>query len=341
MNRNVSWILVGISLVLILIIQYLIHVPATFVPYLAIATLLLSFFVISKASDYTIYSINDYAKKTKLPHFLVGFVILSIVTVLPDLFTGFFSFKSGHSDIILGDVLTATLVDLFLLIGLVAVIVKKLPVHLEELKGSTLWLIFGLAFLPLLCFIDKRLSLPEGILLLVTFSVYLMYIARKEVQASHIIKSLAFRTIWKDILIFGLNIGTIILGARYAVASSEALAQGFGISTFIMGFIFIALGNSLPEIVFTIKMARMGVTNMGLGNSFGSILVNLLVVWGASALVGTIIIPTFFIYFYLALLGAMIGVILLVQRNRFLNRTHGLILLGTYLLFTLVIILLT
>lgn len=334
MNQNLSWILVGISLTAILVSQYLLHLPAAFIPYIAILTFLLSVFIILKSSDYAVYSMEDYAKKTRLPHFLVGFVILALITVLPDVFTGIFAAKTGQSALILGDVLTANLVDVLLLIGIVAIIVKKVPIKDPELKGSTLWLILVAAVVPLLCFLDHKLSAIEAILLLLLFSFYLIYITRREVKVSHIVKSVAFRSIWKDIFIFGANIATLILGAKYLIASSGIIADSFGISSFVMGLIFVAIGNSIGEIVFTTKMALRGVTDMGLGNSFGSILVNIMVVWGISALIRPIYVTTAFIISYAILLAILSGVILLVQKNTYLTRKHGIILVVVYVVFT-------
>lgn len=335
MNQNLSWILVGISLTAILVSQYLLHLPAAFIPYIAILTFLLSIFIILKSSDYAVYSMEDYSKKTRLPHFLIGFVILAIITGLKDTFTGVFAAQSGQSGLILGDVLTANLVDAVLLVGVVAIILKKLPLKDPELKSSTLWVILGAAALPLLCFLDHELSKVEAILMLIVFGFYLIYVTRREVKVSHIVKSVAFRSIWKDIIIFGGNTTTLILGAKYLAQSAGIIASGFGISPFIIGLLFVAIGNSLAEIIFTVKMALRGVSDMGLGNSFGSILVNILMVWGVSALIRPLQVSTMFIISYAVLLAILGGVILLVQKNAYLTRKQGIILVVVFVVFTL------
>ena len=336
LGKNLSWFLIGISIAAILGMQYLGKVTPGMIPFFAIITFLASIFIIVKSSDYTVYSMEDYSKKTKLPHFLVGFVILSIVTVFPDLFTGIFVSQAGHGEMILGDILTATLIDVVLLIGITAFIIKKVPINEPELKGSTPWLILGLMVLPLLMFIDGKLNQVEAILLLIGFASYLVFMTRRELKVSHIVKSIAFRSIWKDIFIFGINLGALILGARWMTLSAGIIAENFGISPFIIGFIFIAFGNSIAEIVFTTQMARKGESDMSLGNSFGSVLVNILVVWGVAALVRPLEVSKMFIYSYIALLVVMVGVIWLVQKNNYLTRKHGIILLVVYLLFTVI-----
>ncbi len=335
-GKNLSWSLIGISIAAILGMQYLGKITSGMIPFFAVITFLASIFIIVKSSDYTVYSMEDYSKQTRLPRFLVGFVILAIVTVFPDLFTGIFVSESGQGEIILGDILTATLIDVVLLIGITAFIIKKVPINEPELKGSTPWLILGLMMLPLLMFIDGKLNQVEAILLLVAFALYLMFITRAELKVSHIVKSIAFRSIWKDIFIFGVNLGALILGARWMALSAGIIADNFGISPFIIGFIFIAFGNSIAEIVFTTQMARKGESDMSLGNSFGSVLVNILVVWGVAALVRPLEVSSMFIYSYIALIVIMIGVIWLIQRNTYLTRKHGIILLLIYVLFTVI-----
>lgn len=335
-GKNLSWFLVGSSIAIILGMQYLGRVTPGMIPFFAIITFLASIFIIVKSSDYTVYSMEDYSKQTKLPRFLVGFVILAIVTVFPDLFTGIFVSQAGQGEIILGDILTATLIDVILLVAIIAIIIKKVPLNEPELKGSTPWLIFGLMAFPLLMFIDGTLDRAEAFLLLLAFALYLVFMTRRELKASHIVKSIAFRSIWKDIFIFGVNLGALILGARWMALSAGIIAENFGISPFLIGFIFIAFGNSIAEIVFTTQMARKGESEMSLGNSFGSVLVNILVAWGVAALVRPLEISTMFIYSYLALLIVMVGVIRLIQKNNYLTRRHGIILLLVYVLFTVI-----
>jgi cation:H+ antiporter len=335
MNQNLSWVMVGVSLAIILGLEYFAHIPGFLIPYFAVVTFALSIFVILKSCDNTVYSMEDYSKKTKLPPFLIGFVILAVVTALKDTFTGVFASKTGQGALILGDVLTAVLVDAVLLVGLVAIIMKKLPLKDPELKSSTLWIILAAATLPLLCFLDHELSQVEAILMLTVLGFYIIYITRKEVKVSHIAKSVAFKSIWKDIFIFGVNTTTLILGAKYMIESAQIITAGFHISSYIIGFIFVAFGNSLAEIIFTLKMAFHGVSDMGLGNSFGSILTNILLVWGVSALVSPLKVTTLFIASYAGLLAILGLVILLVRRNVYLTRKHGIILLAIYLIFTI------
>lgn len=335
MNQNLSWVLVGLSIIVLLIIQYTLKLSAAWIPVLAVITLLLSIFLVVKASDYTVSSIRDYAHKTRLPHFLVGFVIISLVTVLPDTFTGVFVSQAGMGQIIIGDALAALMIDLVLLVALAAIITKKLPLGEEELKGSTTWIILSLSFLPLLLFLDGELSRPEALLLLVVFAFYLTYITRKEVSASHIVKSVAFRSIWKDIIIFGVNVSVLILGARWLAESARIISDSFGLAPFLVGFLILAFGNSLPEIAFTVRMARKGVTEMSLGNSFGSVMVDIFVVWGIAALIRPLRFSTAMIATYAGMLVIIAGMVYLLKKKAYLTRKHGIILLGIYLVFAI------
>lgn len=335
MNKNLSWILVGLSIFILLVLQFFIIIPKSLIPLFAVITFALSIFIIAQASNYTIYSIQDYANKTRLPHFLVGFVILAIVTMFPDIFAGVFASQSNQGELIIGDILTGVLVGLMLLVAITAIIAKKVEIKEEEVKGSTPWLILGLALLPLLLFADGQLNRPEAILLLVVFGIYLLFITRKEVQMSHIVKSVAFRSIWQDIIIFGINLSVIILGARWLIISSQILAATFSLSPFVIGFILIAFGNSIPEIMFTVNMARKKVTDMSLGNAFGSVLVNVLLVWGIAALVRPLNFSHTLILSYVSVWLIMLGMTWMLHKKNYLTRREGIIMLVAYLVFTI------
>lgn len=336
MLKNLSWYIAVVLVGLLLLLQFVFPLPQKYLVISAFVAFGVAMFIIIKATDYMVDSITAYAHKWRMPSFLVGFVIISTATSFPDLSAGFFAALGGHGDLILGDVVSAVMVDLVLLTAISALILKKIPTGKEEFSGRVVWGLVGLAFLPLVFGRDGYFSRLEGGILLGVFAVYLIIMVIKEVRIAHIAKSIPFRKIWQEMVVFAFALAAILLAAQQVVASATFIAWTFRVPPFIVGLFLVALGTSMPEITFQIKMARKGAVDIGFGNSLGSLIVNTLLVTGLTALVRPFDFPLAgFLFSYVYMMAAVVLVVFLFKK-RFLTLRHGFMLLGLFVLFFVV-----
>ena len=103
-----------------------------------IVLILISLFIILKASDLVIYGITGYAKKLGLSKYLAGLVIVSIAASMPEVISSLSGLLSGHEEMMVGAILGNNMVHMALLVGVMAVVGRKMKFEstlLEKSKG--------------------------------------------------------------------------------------------------------------------------------------------------------------------------------------------------------------
>lgn len=333
MIKDLSWYLATLLVVLMVLFQFVIRLPRKFMIVNAFIAFGVALFIVVKATDYLVDSVSGYADKFKLPRFLVGFVIISITTSFPDLSAGIFAAQAGHGDLILGDVVTSVMVGLALLTAIGAILLKSMPTGRGELSDKLVWLMVGLAVLPLILGLDGSFSRIDGGILLSIFFVYVGSIIVQQVRVANIVERIPFKDIWQDIVVFNMALVAILLASSYMVQSSIHIADTFKVPAFLVGLFLVALGNSAPEIAFQIKSAKSGVMDMGFGNSMGSLIVNTLLVTGTAALARPFTFPfKNFVFSYIYALIVVVVTIFLFKQKA-ISRKQGFVLLGLFVAF--------
>ncbi len=90
--------------------------------------------------------------------------------------------------------------------------------------------------------------------------------------------------IWS--LVFIASLAVLIKAADFFTDSAEKIGLHFKISPFIIGVTIVAFGTSLPEIATSIAAVLKNDSSMVIANVAGSNIANILLVLGASAIVG-------------------------------------------------------
>ena len=130
--------------------------------------------IVIKSSDYVVGSVSNYAKKMGLSDYLIGFLIVSVGTSLPELITAVTASSTNIGEggmLILGNVIGANLIDATLVLGIMAVVGRKIKVE-SKMISKTMFLILAIAMLPLMVSIDGTISQVDGCIMLGFFSYY-------------------------------------------------------------------------------------------------------------------------------------------------------------------------
>lgn len=93
-----------------------------------------------------------------------------------------------------------------------------------------------------------------------------------------------------NLLLFGLGIAALVVGAEALVRGSAGLASRFGISPLVIGLTVVAAGTSSPEATVSILAALGGKGELTLGNVVGSNILNVLLILGLAALVAPLVV---------------------------------------------------
>ncbi len=286
-------------------------------------------FVIMKSAGYAITAISNYAKTTGISDYLLGFIIVSIGTSLPEISTAIFASLSDKGALILGDVIGANIIDATIVLGMMAIVARKIKIK-DKMIGKTKIMNIALLLVPLFLGFDGVFSRFDGIILLLFFSLHIFMLARGEKKSSKIKKSIKFKAVWKDIAVFSFAIIALLVASRWLVESASIISETLNIPLFMVGIFLVAFGTTIPELTIEIKAALAKRTGIGFGDIFGSIITNILLVLGLASIIRPIIFDAHrFMFTSIFMLAAVTIATGFISRKE-INWKHGIILLFFY-----------
>jgi cation:H+ antiporter len=295
--------------------------------------------VLIKASDYFTDSAEKIGIYFGLPAFIIGVTIVAVGTSLPELLSSIFAVLSDSSEIVVGNVIGSNIANIFLVLGVAAIIAKKLEVT-YELVHVDLPMLIGSAFILAITIWDGVFTSLEAIICLLGLIIYVWYTIKvgKEHEATEKAvkkKKREEKKIfpWKELGIFLISMIFIFIGAKYTIESVINLSSILEIGKETIAITAVALGTSLPELVVSIQAARKGRAEMAVGNILGSNIFNSYAVMAIPAFVGTLVIPETILTF--ALPAMLIATLLyyFITQDRQITKWEGALLILFYVLF--------
>ena len=228
---------------------------------------ILSLALLVKAADWLVESSKKIALALKVSPFIVGVTIVAIGTSMPELVTAFASALKGATEIVVATVIGANVHNIFLVIGLAAILARRLMI-----KRSLIDLDLPLLAISTVIFLsvayDGEITWQDGLLLLITFLIYLAYtiVERKgekgevegivEVIPGDFEKILPKEKVeklnLKVFLFLMLGVIGLVIGAKYTIESALQLANLLKLLPSVIAFVGIAFGTSFPELLVSV-----------------------------------------------------------------------------------------
>lgn len=299
--------------------------------FLWIVVFVFSLALLIKSSDFFVGAAESIGLKAGLSPFITGVLIVGIGTSLPELGSSIAAVAGGATEIVIGNVLGSNITNIFLVLGIAAVIGKNFTIKHDLLKIDIPFLLAATLLLGLMI-LDGSFSRAEGILTILAFLIYILYNLKNGAEKNTNSKKKQ-KPGFKEILFIVLSPAGIFIGAKYTVDSVIFISAFFGIGSEIIALSAIALGTSLPEVLVTIAAARRGNPDLAVGNIIGSNIFNGLVVMGIPSLFSTLIIPPGILTFSLPVLIAAIFIFIFIIIDKKINSLEGGILLLFYIYF--------
>jgi len=301
--------------------------PLIFHSIIALASLI----ILAKSAGLVVYGISDYAKKLGVSDYLIGFLVVSIGTAIPELVASLTGALVNQGEIVFGTVLGSNLFKIPLL-GLILLIAKNIRIRENVGMNAPIVTLF-VTTLPLLLIIDGVLSKIEGAILIIAFLIYIARLWQGEGQLGKMEKKVELKKVWKDALIFILALVALLLSARFLVFSSISVSEILNISPYIIGLIVIGVGASAPEITIQIRSIFKHHQDIAFGNVLGSFVANSALVLGIVALIKPVYIKpsTIFVTSIFMIAGTLYTLIIMGKER--VNWKHGLVLISFYIVF--------
>lgn len=308
--------------------------------YIWIAVFVGSLIVLIKASNYFTDSAEKIGLYFGLPVFIVGVTIVAIGTSLPELISSIFAVFRGYPEIVVGNVVGSNITNIFLILGITAIIGKKLKITYEIIHVD-LPILVGSAFLFAVTIYDGVLTLIEALLLISGIIIYFFYttssekihkdVEIKKEMKGELIKKKKLEA--KTIIMLVLSAFFIFVGAKYTIEAVINLSEILNLGKEIIAISAVALGTSLPELTVSIVAARKGKPEIAVGNILGSNIFNTFVVMGVPALFGALIIPQSIISFGLPMMLIATLLFFLITHEKVITKWEGYMLLLFYVFF--------
>jgi len=282
--------------------------------YLWIFLLILGLVLLVKGADWFVGGAAGIAEKCKVPALIIGLTVVAFGTSAPELAVSVTSAIQHSTDISVGNVVGSNIANIFLILG-VSALIRKLPVQKDSLKVDLPVLLFASALLVGLGVWGRAIQWWDGLILLAVMAAYMtvrLVQAGKVVKAEKL-KAAAMRAegldpepkktdekppktkagawfrkmqekLWFLILLTVIGLAMVVGGGTLFVDGAKYIARAAGVSERIIALTIVAIGTSLPELVTSVMAALKGETDIAVGNIIGSNIFNILLILGVSSL---------------------------------------------------------
>jgi len=302
-----------------------------------------AFTVLSKCASLFVETAVAIADRMKIPRLVIGIVLVSLATTMPELTVSVLSAARGKPEIALGNAIGSVICDDGVALALAGLFsaapIAVLPNTLNTI-GIFLIVIEVVAFLFVA--FDGVLSRVEGVVLVAFFVLYVAYLYRQhkagsmEQEIESEIPASKIRG-WHPFLIFAAfasAIAGLIVSSEFIVTSAVSIARFWKIPEAVIGSTLIALGTSVPEIATCIVAARKGHGAIAVGNILGADVLNICWIAGASAIVNDLTVSMRTVYYMFPAMFIIVGSMLLMLRAGYrLTRAKSLVLFGLYIVY--------
>ena len=338
-----------------------------------------SVWILIRGADLLVEGAAGIAYRFGLSKIIIGATIVSLGTTSPEAAVSVMAAWEGKSGLALGNAVGSVIADTGLIFGLGCAL-TVLPADAFVLNRQGWLKIGTGFLLAAICYVlwlmhgpAAQLGRPVGILLLLLLVGYL-YVsvrwsrihphgepfvtavtedARIEDEVTTVVsdEELRRRRLPQLLLMLIAGLVLVVFSSRFLIGSVTVLADRWGLSQIVIAATLVALGTSLPELVVGMTAVFKGHKELLVGNVIGADILNVLFVIGASAAATPL--PLFdptarlpHIFLVLHLPAMLIMLVLFLAYIRAANRTgsfkrwYGLPLLGLYVLYVVVLLIL-
>ncbi|MEM1564012.1 MAG: hypothetical protein QW161_05005 [Candidatus Bathyarchaeia archaeon] len=238
--------------------------------------------VLATASFFAIKHIEDFMEIIRLSEVAAGFVILAIMTCMPEITVAVFSVQHGTAGISIGDILGSHLFNIGVVVGLLAASGSLKKCGTEALV-ELIDLLFLASIIPLFLVVFKAISSILGVILIIIFVLSFYRVSRKRRPPTFdSVKERHVEEKKPHIILVKILIATafVVLSARITILSAIEIIKLVGISQPEIGAKVVAVGTSLPELAFGLIALKRRRVHLALGDAIGANLTTITLVLG-------------------------------------------------------------
>ena len=304
--------------------------------------LIVGFVLLIKGADFFVEGSSAVAKRLRIPSMIIGMTIVAMGTSLPECAVSVTASLTGNNSLAISNAVGSNIFNLLVVCGVCTLFVP-LAVQKSTLQKEFPLSIFCAGLLLLLGYLGMTLGRIDGILFLIIFTGYLLWMIRSVKRARRTTTPDAISSIqeqvtshinllpaWKCLIFILGGMIAIKYGGDFVVDGASAIAVRLGLSQTLIGLTIIAMGTSLPELVTSIVAARKDEVDMALGNVIGSNIFNILLVLGVAAAISPVAFAWDNMIDIAVLIVISVITLIFAWTSKELNRKEGIIMLILY-----------
>lgn len=254
------------------------------------------FLIIKGATLATKYSF-EISKSYKISKYIVGFVVVAVISIIPETFISISSALSGVSSLGLGTLFGGNIADMTLVFAIIIFFAGRgIKIESKILKEN---LVFPfILFISIILGLDGYYSRWEGLALVIVGLIfyYLAFRNNKEEQIVPGVEIIEKKNRRKDVLFLISSMILLIIGAYFVVFSTVNLSSYLKVSSTVIGMILIGVGTTIPELFFCLSAVKKKHDSLAVGDILGTVLADATIVIGLLALIKPFYFPQKMVY---------------------------------------------
>lgn len=250
------------------------------------------FLVIGGSILATKYSVR-LANNFRLSKYIVGFIIVAVISILPETFISVNASLSGIPAFGLGTLFGSNITDLTLVFAVIIFLARRnIKIESRILNNN---IVYPFLFLiPLILGLEGYYSRTEGYALIITGITFYYFVFKNGVQEAPNIKNNKNR--FKNAAFLIGSMAILLIGAHYTVTSATSLANSLGLTPILVGMLIVGIGTTIPEMLFSVQAVRNHDDSLAVGDILGTVLADATIVVGILAVINPFSFPRNIIY---------------------------------------------
>lgn len=251
------------------------------------------FFVIKGATLATKHA-SGLAQAFRLSKYTVGFLIVAVISILPETFISINAAINGIPSFGMGMLFGSNIADLTLIFAILIFYAGRgLKVESKIIKNHVMYPF--LLLIPIVLGLDGHFTRVEGIVLILAGVVFYFQALREETPeaAAKLVKSGSHLQNGAMLI---LSMALLLAGSHFTVTSASAIANSLNVSPILIGMLIVGLGTTLPELFFSIQSIKKKDDSMAVGDILGTVLADATIVVGILATIQPFAFPKNIIY---------------------------------------------
>lgn len=309
-----------------------------------IILLIIGFIIIIKASSVLVDCASALAIKCHVSKMLIALTIVAFGTCAPEIAISFNSIATNNGTMAFANVIGSCIVNVFLIIGLAAIVKPIRIKHVTIKKELPLLFIITTSFSILMIdsifnpLTENSFSRPDALLLLGLFMMFIFYLVQLSRRSSKEQEEMVSKYNNTFLIIIFLIIAIIAISysSDLIVNNAKILARNLNISEKIITMTAIVIGTSLPELFMTVTSAKKKEFDMAIGNIIGTNIFNICIVLGLPIIIyGDLPLTNYNIIDILAVFLTSLLLFLFARSEKIISKKEGFMMLAIFALYYL------